>query len=96
MWNSLMIYCDCCLNACALAQWFIFLFLSLPRPHFVLLAPLLSPPPLQRGHAEDRRQSGEHRRDASEQREARRRSDHADAERPGSPVLDRVRRLCHG
>lgn len=52
--------------------------------------------PLQRGHAEGRRPGAQHRRDAFKQREARRRFDGADAEQPGSPVPDRVRRLCHG
>lgn len=103
MWNSLMIYCDCCLNACAsilrrspsVSFFPFFLSFSSLRPPFYPPPPLLRPT-LQRGHVEGWRQSGEHRRDASEQREARRRSDHADAERPGSPVPDRVRRLCHG
>lgn len=92
MWNSLMIYCDCCLNACTSIlrrspSVLLFLFLS---------SPVLLSVSLQRGHFEGWRQSTEHRRHAFEQREARRRSDHVDAERPGSPVPDRVWRLCHG
>lgn len=51
---------------------------------------------LQRGLFEGRRPSIEHRRDAFKQREACWCSDHADAERPGSPVPDWVWRLCHG
>ena len=51
---------------------------------------------LQRGHVEGRGPSAEHRRDAFKQGEARWRSDHADAERPGSSVPDWVWRLCHG
>lgn len=84
MWNSLMIYRDWCLNACmSILRW---------SPVFVVfffLPPSLSPFVfLQRGHFEGWRPSIEHRWDAFKQREARRRFDHADAERPGSPVPD--------
>lgn len=82
MWNCLMIYCDWCLNNARMS-------ISCAGRLCLILFFFPSPPVfLQRGHFESRRPSVERGRDAFEQREARRRFDHADAERPGSSVPD--------